>query len=89
MTKSSPLSFNNKIWPILEFFSCTDEEKEVLKNKIKYDGMTVMAIGTLTDYMITGGYLKGKIIRLPNIREDFHIVDVIYQEVNKGFYQGE
>ena len=89
MTKSSPLSFNNKIWPILEQYSCTDTEKEVLKNKLKYDGMTIMAIGTLTDYSATGGYLKGKIIRLPNLRDDFHIADAIYQEVDKGFYTGE
>lgn len=89
MTKSSPLSYNNKIWPVLERYSCTDTEKEVLKNKILYDGMTVMAIGTLTDYMETGGYLKGKIIRLPALKEDSHVAHEIYKEVDKGFYQGE
>lgn len=89
MTKSSPLSYNNKIWPLLEFYSCTDEEKEVLRNKLRYDGMTVMAIGTLTDYSVTGGFLKGKLIRLPNLKDDFHLADVIYQEVDKGFYTGE
>lgn len=89
MTKSSPLSYNNKIWPTLEFFSCTDTEKEVLNNKIKYDGMTVMAIGTLTDYMTTGGYLKGKLIRIPDLMDDYHIADEIYKEVEKGFYTGE
>lgn len=89
MTKSSPLSFNNKIWPILEQYSCTDTEKEVLKNKLQYDGMTIMAIGTLTDYSATGGFLKGKLIRLPTLKDDFHLADVIYQEVDKGFYTGE
>ena len=89
ISKSSPLSFNNKVWPILEFFSCTNEEKEVLKNKLKYDGMTVMAVGTLTNYSVEGGYLKGKLIRLPELKDDSHLADVIYQEVDKGFYIGE
>ena len=89
MTKSTPLSYNNKVWPILEKFSCTDTEKEVLANKIKYDGMTIMAIGTLNDYVSIGGYLKGKMIRLQNLNDDSHIANAIYEEVEKGFYEGE
>lgn len=89
ITKSSPLSFNNKIWPIIELFSCTDEEKEVLKNKLKYDGMTIMAIGKLEDYSVPGGYLKGKMIRLEGVKDDSHVADAIYQAVDRGFYKGE
>lgn len=89
LTKSTPLSFNNKVWPILELFSCTDKEKEVLRNKIKYDGMTIMAVGTLVDYAVSGGYLKGKMIRLLDLNDDSHVAQAIYEEVNKGFYEGE
>ena len=89
MTKSTPLSYNNKVWPILEFFSCTEEEKNVLKNKIKYNGMTVMAIGNLNDYITNGSYAKGKMIRLLGLEDDSHISNAIYEEVEKGFYEGE
>ena len=89
VTKSSPLSYNNKIWPILEYYTCRPEEKELLKNKIKYNGMTVMAIGKLSDYATTGGYLKGQMIRLSDLNDDSHIANAIYEEVNKGFYEGE
>ena len=89
MTKSTPLSYNNKVWPILEYFSCTDREKEVLKEKIKYNGMTVMAIGSLIDYSVAGSYLKGQMIRLNNLNDDSHVANAIYEEVNKGFYEGE
>ena len=89
ITKSSPLSYNNKVWPIIELFSCTDEEKEVLKNKLKYDGMTIMAIGKLEDYSVPGGYLKGKMIRLEGVKDDSHVADAIYQAVDRGFYKGE
>ena len=89
VTKSSPLSFNNKVWPILEYYSCKDREKEILRSKIRYDGMTVMAIGTLQEYATAGGYLKGKMIRLNELNDDSHIANAIYEEVNKGFYEGE
>ena len=55
MTKSTPLSYNNKVWPIFEEFSCTDAEKELLKQKLTYDGMTINAIGSLSDYAVSGG----------------------------------
>lgn len=89
VTKSSPLSYNNKIWPILEYYTCKDKEKDLLRNKIKYNGMTIMAIGALKDYATTNGFLKGQMIRLENLDDDSHVAQAIYEEVNKGFYEGE
>ena len=89
MTKSTPLSHNNKVWPVLEYFSCTDREKDLLREKIKYNGMTIMAVGKLIDYATAGGYLKGKMIRLLDLGDDSHIAQAIYEEVDKGFYEGE
>ena len=88
ISKSSPLTYNNTVWPILEEYDCTEEEKEVLRQKLKYDGMTIMKVATLNDYLEEGGYLKGKLIRLP-ITDDFHVADAIYKEVDRGFYKGE
>ena len=89
ITKSTPLTYNNKVWPILEKFSCTETEKDLLREKIKYDGMTVMAIGRLIDYSAAGCHLKGKLIRLEGLEDDSHIAQAIYEEVDKGFYEGE
>ena len=89
VTKSTPLTYNNKVWPILEYYTCTEEEKNVLRNKIKYDGMTIMAIGNLRSYVGEGTRLKGQMIRLQNLGDDSHIAQAIYEEVNKGFYEGE
>lgn len=90
ISKSDPLTYNNKIWPILEDYSCTSKEVEILKSKIQYNGMTIMAIGKISDYCISNLfdkiYIKGQLIRCETIADDFHIVDAIYQEVNKGFY---
>lgn len=90
ITKSSPLTYNNKVWPVLELFSCTDTEKDILREKIRYNGMTVMAIGNLAEYAsseeLDKVFVKGQLIRLEDLADDFHIADAIYQEVNKGFY---
>ena len=52
--------------------------------------MTIMAIDTLNAYASNGGKLKGKMIRLETLKDDSHVADAIYQEVDKGFYtQGE
>ena len=88
ITKGTPLTYNNKVWPILELYSCTDEEKEILRSKIKFDGMTIMAVGTLRNYTASGAHLKGKMIRIENLDDDSHIAQAIYEEVDKGFYEG-
>lgn len=90
ISKSSPLTYNNKVWPILEEFSCTDQEKEIIRNKIEYNGMNINAIGTIAEYSNSNEldkvFVKGQLIRLESIKDDFHIVDALYEEVNKGFY---
>ena len=87
IVKFSSFNINNKIFPILEEYSATDEEVEQLKNKIKYNGMTVMTIGKLEDYIQpTESYIKGKIIRLDDIAEDYHVATVIAEELNKGVF---
>jgi hypothetical protein len=89
LTKSSAFDINNKIFPFLEFYTATTEEKEALKDKIKYNGMTIMRTGFLKNIIITipkQGYVKGKIIRLDNFEDDYHVANTIGDEVNKGFF---
>lgn len=95
LTKSSPLSDNNPIWPILEVYDCTDVEREALKDKIKYNGMTVGVIGTINSYLINKQYyrdyfnymyFKGRLIRLDNAYADSHIINAISNELNRGIY---
>ena len=86
------LTNNNKIWPILEVYNATDMEVELLKNKIQYNGMTIMAVGNIKDYCtsedFSNVFVKGQMIKLNSdqLNDDFHIADAIYQEINKGVY---
>ena len=90
LSRSEALTNNNKLWPIIEVYRCTDLEINNLVNKLGYNGMTIMAIGKLDDYKVSPDfyklYLKGQLIRLENLSDDFHVADAIYQEVNKGFF---
>lgn len=88
LTKVSSLNANNKVFPFLEVYSCTDEEKEAFRNKLQYNGMTVMTIGTIRQYLDEQEkhYFKGQLIRLESLSEDTHLVQEIYSELNKGVY---
>lgn len=95
ISKVSPFTYNNKYFPILEYYTCTEQEKIAIANKIAYNGMTVMAIGKLKDYInnvwnyknITSkGYIKGAIIRLEGLQDDYHVLNAISDEIYKGVY---
>ena len=86
LTKTTAFTYNNKIFPILEYYTCTAEERQALVDKIKYNGMTIMRIGKIEDYVREEQtYIKGQLIRL-QVNEDNHLLEAIRQEVNKGVY---
>ena len=87
LSKVSAFNANNKIFPVLEYYTATDIEKDALKDKIKYNGMTVMRIGTLNNFTSNEeSYVKGKLIRIENTVEDYHIINELGREVNLGFF---
>lgn len=87
LTKVSSFDINNKIYPFVEYYTCTNVEKNALRNKIKYNGMTVMRIDTLNNFINNEeSYMKGKLIRIEDIIEDYHIVNELGREVNLGFF---
>lgn len=95
LTRTTAFTYNNKIFPILEYYTCTQEEKDALANKIAYNGMTVMAIGKLKNYIgnswsyngiESNGYVKCKLIRFNEIGEDYHIATALAEELNKGVF---
>lgn len=87
LTRVSAFTENNKIFPFIEFYDATDEEKEAIRNKIKYNGMTVMRIGQIFNFIgSTNKYVQGQLIRLEGIDEDSHVVAEIANEIKLGGY---
>lgn len=95
LTKVTAINENNKIFPFIEIYDCTETEKKAVANKIAWNGMTVGIIDKIENYLANSwsygeitdnGYIKGKLIRLEEIDEDFHNLQAIADELNKGVY---
>ncbi len=88
ITKTSALTYNNKLFPFVEIYECSEIEKEAYFNKIRYNGMSVRIIDTILNY-ISGNasqYFRGRLIRMTNISEDNHYVETINEELMKGVF---
>ena len=87
LNKVSSIISVSKLFPFLEYYTCTNEEKEALENKLKYNGMTIGRIGKIQDYLQgdTQTYVQGQLIRLEG-KFDTHIANEIANEFKKGWY---
>lgn len=87
LNKVSSIISVSKLFPFVEYYTCTNEEKEALENKLKYNGMTVGRIGKIIDYLQqdTQTYVQGQLIRLEG-KFDTHIANEIANEFKKGWY---
>ena len=87
LSKTSAYNIDNKYFPFLEYYTCTDKEKQALRDQIKYTGMTVMRTGKIEDYLQEDySYVQGKMIRIEGIDDDYHLVSNIADEIMKGVY---
>ena len=101
ISKVSAFNNNNKIFPVLEYYTCTDREKEAFANKVAWNGMTVMAIGKINEYINNSwsyndieskGYIKGQLIRLElpiEHKEGLHSEDYhVINAISGELYKG-
>lgn len=87
---------NNKIFPILVYYTCTPEEREMFNLTLENYGMTINCLtNNIKDYINTDTddegnykrtYIKGQLIRLNEINEDNHLVYELAQELATGIY---
>lgn len=97
LSKLSGFNINSRYMPYIEYYECTDEEFKALERKIMYNGMTVMRIDTPSNFFGNRfvsseigyspfNYFKGQLIQLELDGEDYHFVNTIADELNKGVY---
>lgn len=88
ITKTSALTYNNKLFPFVEIYECSEVEKEAYYNKIKYNGMNVNIIDYMKNYASQNAenYFRAKLIRFTDISEDNHYVETINEELLKGVF---
>lgn len=87
LTKIGAFDITNKVFPFVEYYTSTETERQALRDKIRYNGMTVMRIGRIVDFQKKDKtYIKGKLIRLEDVYDDYHVVNTIATELNKGVF---
>lgn len=80
-------NINTKRAPFLEYYSATEVEKQALRDKITYTGMTINTIGTINTYKQENpSFVRGQLIRLEGLSDDYHSITAIAGELHKGIY---
>ena len=90
LAKTSYLTNNNKLFPFLEFYTCTPTEDMAVRDYLTYNGMTINRFGKIRDFQSNSAlpYIKAKLIRI-NIKDDPHQVNDITHELAMGVYLPE
>ena len=89
IAKTSAFTYNNKLFPILEYYTCTEKEKSAFIEKCNWNGMTVMRIDTIGAFIgnRSGQYIKARLIRIiDKSLDDYHMVKAIDDELNRGAF---
>lgn len=88
LSKTNPFTANNKIFPFIEKYDCTSEEKEAISLQIQYRGMEINRISKPSVFIsaFTRTYIKARIILVDNLKEDYHIASAIAEELYKGVF---
>ena len=99
LSRTADYNIDTQYVPFLEYYTCTNEEKDAFIEKLRFNGMTAMFIGipekyTSNTYTFKGpqkdyedlGYFKGVPIRLEDISDDYHMAKTVAEELNKGVY---
>ena len=87
VSKTAAFNINSKYVPFLEKYTCTEEEKNALRDKLRWQGMTVMRTGQIEDYVWSDDtYIEAMPLRLTGLGDDTHTAQTIAQELNMGTY---
>ena len=101
ISKVSAFNENNKIFPVLEYYTCTEEEKKAVRMKCALNGMTTMVVDNISNYFnnpmwdkgnegnyeqYSRGYFKCRLIHLSGMA-NYKIYNEISSELYKGVYR--
>ena len=92
ITKITAYNQQNKIFPFVEIYSATEEEIKYFRSQLKYNGMSINRIGTISEFISTSTsdeeeaqFIQGSIIRVPDSM-DAHLAAFIAEKLENGIY---
>ena len=95
LARTTSFNATNKIFPILEYFTCTDEEKNAVAKSIAENSMRAGFVTTIAEIarnrwvygdLEDRGYISGKLMR-SSLNEDPHYLISLNSELLTGFYR--
>ena len=89
LTKVSSYNVNNKYFPFVEEYSCTDGEIDAFVAYLRERGCSIGVVSTVREALSQGeggDYVKASVMRMPAIADDFHLASAIAEELETGAY---
>ena len=90
LTKVSSYNINNKYFPFIEEYTCTEEEVKAFVGYLRERNYKIGVVSTINDVLENGykdyEYVKANVLRLPTIKDDFHLASTIAEELETGAY---
>ena len=87
LNKVSSFDVDSKIFPFMEYYTCTEEEKQAFRQHLLLRGMTVNRFDTLNLYIESDyTYIKAKLVKLSNVNIPNAVANQIALEFEKGVY---
>lgn len=87
ITKISAFNPNNKIYPTLEAYECTYQEKTQLAESIKWSGLSLEMIGTPSQFSsVAGCFISATPLRMEHQYLSNQFYSAITQELEVGVY---
>ena len=88
LTKVSGIDINNRLFPVLEFYTCTEDEKSYFERYLYFNSYSIERIGKIKDYINTSQdytYIEAEIIRFDD-NIDSHELDYLNNVLSSGVY---
>lgn len=91
LTKVGSQTADYKMFPFVEYYTCTSVEKEALRSKINWNGMSIMRVGEVASFLKfeeddVGTFIQATPIRIEADHANDRMVASIKQELETGVY---
>lgn len=88
LTKVGSQNADYKIWPFVEYYTCTETEKNALRDKLEFDGYTIERINNISYFLKPSGisYIQGQIVRISGVANSSGVANAINSELQTGVY---
>ena len=92
LAKTTPFTANNKIFPILEYYTCSPEEKALVEAFIENNSFNLGAVIPFKQLLTTRynekarQWIQGRVVEFPdNFGEDYHFAATLNRELAQGY----